>query len=161
MHFNQITVTMAKNSLTTINEFLEPKSFAFIGLSRDPKKFSRTVFKELLAKGYQMYPVNPNMDDVEGIKCYHDVSELPETVRHGLFMTPKPNTAGAVENAIHHGIKHVWIQQGAETKEAVEVSRQNGVKLVSGACIMMHANPAGVHRFHRFLSRFFGAFPKN
>ena len=103
---------MAKNSLTTIDEFLKPKSFAFIGLSRDPKKFSRTVFKELLAKGYTIYPVNPKMDDVEGIKCYHDVADLPDTVRHGLFMTPKPNTAGAVENAIHHGLKKVEEKQG-------------------------------------------------
>jgi uncharacterized protein len=152
---------MAKNSLSTINEFLAPKSLAFIGLSRDPKKFSRAVFKELLTKGYDIYPVNPNMDDVEGVKCYHDVAELPDSVKYGLFMTPKLNTAGAVENAIHNGFTHLWIQQGAETKEAVEIAKQNAVKVVHGACIMMHANPAGVHKFHRLLSKIFGAFPKN
>ena len=152
---------MDKNSLTTINDFLKSKSFAFIGLSRDPKKFSRAVFKELLAKGYDIYPVNPNMDDVEGIKCYHDVADLPETVRHGFFMTPKSSTAGAVEIAIHHGFTNIWIQQGAETKEAFEIASRNGVKPVYGACIMMHTNPAGVHKFHRFLSKLFGAFPKN
>jgi predicted CoA-binding protein len=152
---------MAKNSLTSIDAFLKPKKFAFIGLSRDPKKFSRAVFKELHAKGYDIYPVNPNMDDVEGIRCYHNVSDLPEDVKHGLFMTPKSNTAGAVENAVHHGFTHVWIQQGAETKEAAEIARQNALKLVNGACIMMHADPAGVHKFHRFLSKLFGAFPKN
>jgi uncharacterized protein len=152
---------MAKNSLKTINEFLEPKKFAFIGLSRDPKKFSRGIFKELLAKGYDMYPVNPNMDDVEGIRCYQDVTELPENVRHALFMTPKSTTAGAVENAINHGFTHFWIQQGAETKEAVEYAKQKNVKLVHGACIMMHANASGVHKFHGILSKIFGAFPKN
>jgi hypothetical protein len=152
---------MAKNSLRTINEFLQPKKFAFIGLSRDPKKFSRAVFKELLVRGYDMYPVNPNMDDVEGVRCYHDVSDLPESVRHGLLMTPKSNTAGAVENAIHHGFTHIWIQQGAESKEAVEIAKQNGIQLVHGTCIMMHANPSGVHKFHGFLAKLFGAFPKN
>jgi len=152
---------MAKNNLTNINDFLKPQSFAFIGLSRDPKKFSRTVFKELLAKGYIIYPVNPKMDDVEGVKCYHDVADLPETVRHGLFMTPKSSTAGAIENAIHHGFTDLWIQQGAETKEALEIANQNGINPVYGACIMMHANPSGVHKFHRFLSKLFGAFPKN
>ena len=152
---------MAKNSLTVINDFLEPKQIALIGLSRDPKKFSRAVFKELRAKGYDIYPVNPNMDDAEGVKCYHNIADLPEDVKHALFMTPKSNTAGAVENAVHHGFTHIWLQQGAETKEAIEIARQNGVKLVSGACIMMHANPSGVHKFHRFLSKLFGAFPKN
>ena len=152
---------MAKNSLKTIDEFLAPKRFALIGLSRDPKKFSRAVFKELHAKGFDIYPVNPNMDDLEGIKSYHDVADLTENVKHALFMTPKVNTAGAVDHAIHSGLTHIWIQQGAETKEAVETARQNGVKLVHGACIMMHANPTGVHKFHRLLSKLFGAFPKN
>lgn len=152
---------MPKNKLSDIESFLQPKKFAFIGLSRDPKKFSRTVFKELQAKGYDMYPVNPGMDDVEGVKCYKDVSELPAGIDRAILMTPKSNTAGAVENAIHHGISHIWIQQGAETKEAVEIAKENGTKLVHGACIMMHASPTGVHKFHRFLSKLFGAFPKN
>lgn len=152
---------MARNSLKTINEFLEPKKFAFIGLSRDPKKFSRSIFKELLAKGYDMYPVNPNMDDVEGVRCYSNISELPANVRHGLFMTPKTNTAEAIENGIKQGFTHFWIQQGAETKEAVEIAKQKSVKLIHGACIMMHANPSGVHKFHGILSKIFGAFPKN
>ena len=158
---NQISKAMAKNSLATINEFLEPKSFAFIGLSRDPKKFSRSVFKELRAKGYEVFPVNPNMDDVEGVKCYHDISELPKNVRHALFMTPKPSTVSAVESAINSGFTYLWLQQGTESREAINVAKENGVKLVSGACIMMHSNPGGVHAFHRFLSKMFGAFPKN
>jgi uncharacterized protein len=152
---------MAKNSLSTINDFLEPKRFALIGLSRDPKKFSRAVFKELSAKGFEIYPVNPNMDDVEGAKCYHNVSDLPSSVKHAVFMTPKPSTAGAVENAIHNGFTHIWIQQGAETKDAIDNARNNGAKIVHGTCIMMHANPSGVHKFHGFLSKLFGAFPKN
>jgi uncharacterized protein len=152
---------MAKNSLTTIQEFLEPKRFALIGLSRDPKKFSRTVFKELQAKGFEIYPVNPNMDDIEGVKCYHDMAELPEQVKHLLFMTPKTTTASEVTKAIDLGFKHMWIQQGAESKDAIEIAAKSDVKLVHGACIMMHSNPSGVHKFHRFLSKFFGTLPKN
>jgi len=152
---------MAKNSFSTIEAFLAPRKFAFIGLSRDPKKFSRAVFKELKVKGYEMYPVNPNLDEIDGVKCFKDISELPADVRHALFMTPKANTAGAVENAIHHGFTHIWIQQGAETTDAIELATQNGVKLVSKTCIMMHANPSGIHKFHRFLAKLFGAFPKN
>jgi hypothetical protein len=152
---------MAKNNITTIREFLEPSKFAFVGLSRDPKKFSRTAFKELSAKGYEMLPINPNMDDVDGVKCYHDLSELPQGIDRALFMTPKANTASAVDLAISQGIRYIWIQQGSESKEAVEAAKQGGAKLVYGACIMMHTSPSGVHRFHRFLSRLFGTFPKN
>ena len=144
---------MAKNSLTTIEEFIKPKKFALIGLSRDPKKFSRAVFKELTAKGFEIYPVNPNMDDVEGVKCFQQITEVPGDVKSVLFMTPKQSTAGAVEAALNHGFTHIWIQQGAETKEAVEKVKASGASLVYGACIMMHSNPSGVHKFHRFLSK--------
>ena len=108
-----------------------------------------------------MLPVNPNLGDIDGIKCYQDISQLPEGVDRALFMTPKAHTAGAVEHAIQHGFKYIWIQQGSETKEATEVARQNGARLVSGACILMHARPGGVHKFHRFLAKLFGTFPKN
>lgn len=108
-----------------------------------------------------MYPVNPNLDDIDGVKCYRDISELPSDIRHALFMTPKENTAAAVENAIHHGFTHIWIQQGAETKDAIEIATQNGVRLVLKTCIMMHASPSGIHKFHGFLSKLFGKFPKN
>lgn len=152
---------MAKNSLSTIEEFLKPKKFALIGLSRDPKKFSRAVFKELTAKGYEIYPVNPNMDDVEGVKCFHRISEVPGDIKQVLFMTPKESTAAEIKAALDHGMTHIWIQQGAETKEAVELVKGHDSKLIYGACIMMHGNPSGVHKFHRMLSKLFGAFPKN
>ncbi|MDX9907720.1 MAG: CoA-binding protein [Bacteroidales bacterium] len=152
---------MAKNSLTTIKEFTETRRFALVGLSRDPKKFSRSVFKELTQKGYQILPVNPNMDDVEGVKCYHDLSELPGDVKHALFMTPKAQTATEVSKAISLGMTHLWLQQGTETREAADLAAGKNIKLVNGACIMMHTNPAGVHNFHRFLSKIFGTFPKN
>jgi predicted CoA-binding protein len=151
---------MAKNTLESIRKFTESKEFAFIGISRDPKKFSRSVYKELLKKGYKMHPVNPNIDTIDGARCYKDMSELPAGISHALVMTPKAHTAGAVEHAIQHGIQHIWLQQGAETQEALEVAKQNGVNLVYGACIMMHTDPEGVHKFHRFLSKLFGAYPK-
>lgn len=152
---------MAKSSLSTIEAFLMPRKFAFVGVSRDPKKFSRMAFKELTAKGYEMYPVNPNLDEIDGVKCYKDISELPAEIKHALFMTPKDNTAGALENAIQHGFTHFWIQQGAETKEAIDLANEKGVRLVSRTCIMMHADPSGIHKFHRFLAKIFGSFQKN
>lgn len=151
---------MAKNTLESIRKFTEAKEFAFIGISRDPKKFSRSIYKELLKKGYRMHPVNPNIDTIDGTPCYRDMSELPSGVTRALFMTPKAHTAGAVEHAIQHGVKHIWIQQGAETPEAAEIARQQGVDMVYGACIMMHTEPDGVHKFHRFMSKIFGRFPK-
>jgi len=101
------------------------------------------------------------MDDLEAVKCYHQISDLPADIKQVLLMTPKEHTAGEVQAALSHGFTHVWIQQGAETKEAVEIVKASNSKLIYGACIMMHGNPTGVHKFHKVLSKLFGVFPKN
>lgn len=152
---------MAKNSLESIRKFIDHKEFAFIGMSRDEKKFSRSVFKELSKKGFKMYPVNPQMSDLDGEKCYHSISELPFGLTHALIMTPKEVTASAIEEAVAHGMTNIWIQQGAETPEAIETAKRLGVNYIQKACIMMYSEPVGsVHKFHRFIEKIFGKYPK-
>lgn len=151
---------MAKNSKKTIDDFLAPKRFALVGLSRDPKKFSRAVFKELSNKGFEIIPVNPNMEEVEGKKCYPTLNDLPSDVNRVLIMTPKKQTSEVVKQAADRGMKHVWIQQGAETDEALDLAKEKDMEVVQKACIFMYAEPtAGVHRFHRFLVKLFGQYP--
>ena len=153
---------MAKNTLESIRKFIEPKEFAFIGISRDEKKFSRHVYKELLKKGVKMYPVNPKMDKIDDEMCYHSISELPSGITHAVLMTPKHQTAASIEEGVNHGITNFWIQQGAESEEAAETAKKHNVNIINKACIMMFAEPVhSVHKFHRFLSKLFGAYPKN
>jgi predicted CoA-binding protein len=152
---------MAKNSLETIKKFLEPKEFAFIGISRDEKKFSRHVYKDLFEKGVKMYPVNPKMEELNGEKVYRSIAELPEGVTHALVMTPKAQTAAAIEEGVKQGITNFWIQQGAETPEAIEIARNRNVNFVHKACIMMYSEPVkSIHKFHQVLAKLFGAYPR-
>ena len=152
---------MAKNTLESIRKFTDKKEYALIGISRDEKKFSRHVYKELSEKGVKFYPVNPKMDDLNGTRVYHSISELPEGVTHALVMTPKSQTQAALEEAIQRGITHFWIQQGAESPEAIELARNHNVNCVHGACIMMYSEPVkSVHKFHKMLARLFGTYPR-
>jgi predicted CoA-binding protein len=76
-------------------------------------------------------------------------------------MTPSSQTASVVESAAACGIQHVWIQQGAESDEAVKIGDEKGLSMVSGECIMMFAEPIGfVHRFHRWIWKKLGRLPK-
>jgi predicted CoA-binding protein len=152
---------MAKNTLESIKKFTDKKEYALIGVSRDEKKFSRHVYKELTEKGVKFYPVNPRMDELNGSKVYHSISELPEGVTHALVMTPKAETASSIEEGIKHGLTDFWIQQGAETPEAIEVAKKNNVNVVHKACIMMYSEPVkSIHKFHQVLARLFGAYPR-
>ncbi len=150
--------------MTTLNEikqFLEAPSIAMVGVSRNPKKFGGVVFKELKSKGFVLYPVNPNADEIQGVNCYKTVSDLPENVKHLFIVTPKKETTDVAKEAVNRGFSMIWIQQKSDTPEAVEIIQKAGIPLIHKKCIMMFADPVkGVHGFHRFLTKAFGAFPK-
>lgn len=147
--------------LISINNFLAPKKMAFVGISRNPKKFSYQVFKELSDKGFDLYPVNPNCDVIDNKKCYKSVSALPGGIVKAFVITPKKETANVVSDLADKGITNIWIQQSAETPEAIEIAKAKGVDLIYKECIMMFATPVkSIHSFHKWLWKIFGKHPK-
>jgi predicted CoA-binding protein len=142
-----------------ISRFLSLGKYAIVGVSRDPKKFGQVMFKDLRKKGMDVVPVNPEADTIDGEKCYRSVSELPQDVRGVIFMTPREATLSAAREVIAHGIKDLWIQQGAETKEIIAELEKEDVNLIHNQCIMMFWKPSGIHSFHRFLKKIFGGLP--
>ena len=150
--------------MTTLNEilkFLEPKKMAIAGASRNPKKFGGAVFKELKAKGFDLYPVNPNADEIQGVTCYKSVADLPDDVTHIYIVTPKAETQKIVDAAIKKGVKMIWIQQKSETPEAVKTGEDAGIPVISKKCMLMFADPVGgPHAFHRLFTKLFGGYPK-
>jgi len=53
-----------------VSEFLSQKTLAVVGVSRNQEKFSNGVYRELKAKGYRVFPINPNAETIEGDPCY-------------------------------------------------------------------------------------------
>lgn len=150
--------------MTTLNEiqdFLAPKKMAIAGASRNPKKFGGSIFKELLEKGFELYPINPNTDEVQGVKCYKSVAEMPPDVTNLFIVTPKAETNQIVEAAIKKGVKTIWIQQMSETPEAIKMAEDAGISVISKKCMFMFADPVkGPHAIHRFFTKLFGGYPK-
>lgn len=142
-----------------VARFLSLEKYAVAGVSRDPKKFGQQMFKDLRKKGMDVVPINPKADTIDGVRCYSSVSELPSDIRGVIFMTPKEETLSVVRETIAHGIKDLWIQQGAETKSMIAELEKENINLISNECIMMFWKPNGVHSFHRFLKKIFGGLP--
>ncbi len=61
------------------------------------------------------------------MKCYRTINELPADIRGIIFMTPKEETLTVARKVIVHGIKDLWIQQGAESKETVAALEKEDV----------------------------------
>ena len=147
-------------TLKQINEFLDSQPIALVGVSRNPKKFGFTAFKELKDKGMNIIPVNPLADEIMGEKSYRNVKMLPPEVRSIIVFTKKNQTASVIRDAKEKGIKQIWIQQMADSKEALDELKDSGINFIAGECILMHYKPNSIHKFHGSLKKFFGRFPK-
>ena len=153
-----------KNVITIdqVRQFLAPKKLAVVGASRNPKKFGGTVIQELKDKAFELYPVNPNTDEIQGLKCYRSVDSLPDDVHHLLMVVPKNESAIVARQIAGKGIKMVWVQQMSDTPEAIQILEDAGISVISKKCILMFAEPVkGPHQFHRFFVKLFGAYPRS
>jgi predicted CoA-binding protein len=147
-------------SLETIHEFLDHRIIAVAGASRNKQKFGNVIFRELIKKGYEPVPLNPNTEDIEGYKCYPTIETLPVEVKALVLVTPPAQSYLLVQEALSHGIKHIWIQQGAESPEVLDFCKKNQINYISGHCILMFLEPVkSIHKLHRFFSKLFGAYP--
>ncbi len=150
-----------KPTLENIKTFIGLNTLGVGGVSRDPKKFGNIVFKELVRCGYQVFPINHNADEVDGYKCYHSVVDLPDGIKALVLVTPPEQSLILMRQAADKGIRYYWLQQGSESHEVIEFGKANDLKIISGHCILMFLEPVkGIHKVHRFFSKFFGFYPK-
>jgi len=121
-----------------IQEFLDGDSFAVAGASTDRDKYGNKVLRVYMQNDLRVYPLNVKADAVEGLQAYADLAALPEAV-HGLsLVTPPAVTEAIVQQAIDLGIRHLWIQPGAESERAIELATEHGLNVIhSGPCILV------------------------
>jgi len=144
-----------------IDAFLQQRRLAVVGVSRGGKKFGNTILKELSSKNYELFPVNPNTDRIEGRPCYPDLSMLGGKVDGAVVVVPPAQAERVVRQAADAGIRYVWLQQGAESDDAIRAGEERGIEVIHGECILMYAEPAAwIHRAHRWLRGLFGRMPQ-
>ena len=150
-----------KNSKQTIEAFLQSKTLAVVGVSHSSEKFGNYLYKEIKKAGYKVYAINPNLDMIDGDRCYAGLGALPEKP-DGVVIVVQPQAVLAVlEDAAAQGIKKVWLQQGADSPEAEEKARSLGLSIVSGEWLMMFMEPVqSIHKLHRSVRKVFGLYPK-
>ena len=140
-----------------IQDFIDCKNIAVVGVSRNASKFGNLAYKELKERGYQVYAVNPAMKEFQGDPCYPDLAALQGKVDSVLLSVHPDQGKAVLEEANRLGIKNVWIQQQADSAALLENGRQLGLNLVSGKCILMYAPPVrSFHKFHRIFNQMFG-----
>lgn len=140
-----------------IEQFVSFRRIAVVGMSRSGKKFGNAVGKELKTKGYEIYPVHPEVQEIDGLSCYPDLKSLSGKV-DGVWISILPAKVPEVlEDAAGIGLKNIWLQQGAWSKEVQETIDRLNLPVISKKCILMYAQPVhSVHKFHRTIKSILG-----
>jgi uncharacterized protein len=149
------------------SEFLAHKRVAVTGVSREPKGHgANVVYKRLLERGYEVYAVNPNADEVEGDRCYHDLRAIPGGVETVVIGTRPEFAEQTMHECVELGIKHVWMHRGpgagSVSKTAAEYGREQGLAVIDGGCPCMFEPTADFgHKAMRFVFSLSGNVPKD
>ena len=156
---------MAKVTRQAINDFLAAKRIAVVGASRDTKQYSRSLFQELLKHGYDAIPVNPNVDELGGRKCFKSIKDIAPAPERALILLPEDKTEQAVLDCADAGVKDVWLHRhvagGVSDTRAIFRAEERGLNLITGYCMFMFLpHSPFFHKLHGGFMKLVGIYPK-
>ncbi len=147
-----------------IDAFLACRRIGFAGVSTNPDDFSRAVFRELVARGYEVVPIHPTADDIEGHRAYATVTDAAP-LDAVYIMTPPVQTEQVMRDCHRSNISRVWVHRGvgggAVDRKASAFARAHRIDLIDGECILMFLpHTHALHRAHGQLRRMIGHYPE-
>ncbi|HMO00295.1 MAG TPA: CoA-binding protein [Miltoncostaeaceae bacterium] len=147
-------------------EFLAGRRIAVTGVSRHPESHGANVVYRLLRdRGYEVFAVNPNADEVEGDRAYDALADIPGGV-DGVVIGTRPESAEAtVRECADLGVTRVWMHRGpgagSVSPEAAAWGRAHGITVIDGGCPCMFAPTADAgHRVMRMVLTLTGNVPR-
>jgi predicted CoA-binding protein len=123
------------------------------------------VYQRLRDRGYEVFAVNPNADEVEGDPCYHDLRSIPGGVDGVVIVTRPEVTDEVVRDCGEAGVPRVWMHQSFKagssvSHEAANYCREHGITVIEGACPMMYGEGVDFgHRCMRWMLGLTGGLP--
>ena len=119
-------------------QFFEGNSFAVAGASARRHKYGNIIFRALLSRFKDVYPMNPIEEKIEGSRAYREIKLMPEVPCSLCIVTPPEVTLKIVEQAIEHGVRSVWLQPGTDNGLAAERARASGINVIDdGRCVLV------------------------
>lgn len=146
-------------------EFLAHRRIAVTGVSRDANTHgANVVYKRLRDRGYQVFAVNPNANEVEGDRAYADLRSIPGGVEAVVIATSPEHADSTMRDCADLGIQFVWMHRsfggGSVSDTATAFGREHGIHVIDGGCPLMFEPVAdGAHKMIRWMCMLTGAAP--
>jgi predicted CoA-binding protein len=120
-----------------MQELLKLKNWAVVGATEDTSKFGYKVYKKLKKYNYNVYPVNPKFNEIEGQKCYSSISDINDPIDVISLIVNAKLGMEVIEKANKKGIKNIWCQPGAESQELIDQAKEYGMKIIYHECVLV------------------------
>lgn len=145
-----------------VSEFFNQKVIAIAGVSRNPKgEVGNFIYKRFKETGFNIYPISPHADFIEGDKCFPNLKSVPEKVDAVFIATNPTVSVNVVKQCIDAGVKTIWfhrsIGNGSFSEEAAKLGEENGMSVIRSGCPMMFIENADFfHKMMGFFMKLFG-----
>ena len=121
-----------------IEEFMAQKKFAVVGATDNPQKNGCRIFRNLKSRGYEVYPVNQRLKEIDGVKCYSKLSDIPVKVDVVDFVVPPEVTEPILKECKNLELRRIWLQPGSESEVSITFCHENNLKVVHDVCVMQN-----------------------
>jgi len=124
-----------------IEDLINKRTWAVVGASNSHHKFGRRIFDALKHKGYEVYAVNPNEQGLDdGSPTFPSVRDLPVVPEVVDVVVPPQFGTQIVDDCVAKGVRAIWFQPGAESRDAVAYAESKGLTVIwGGPCAMVEA----------------------
>ena len=112
------------------------KIVAVIGASSNREKFGNKALRAFAQRGYTVIPINPSETEVEGLRAFRSVLDVPGAIDLATLYVPPPVGVRVMDDLAKKGIPEVWLNPGADDRSVVDKAQALGLKTVRHCSII-------------------------
>jgi predicted CoA-binding protein len=111
------------------------KTIAVVGASSDRRKFGNKALRAFQAEGYRVIPVNPNEREVEGMRTYNSVLDVPDAIDMATVYVQPDVAVRLLSEFEEKAIPEIWINPGAESAELFAEAKRRRLHVIAACSI--------------------------
>lgn len=113
-----------------------PKTIAIVGASTDRRKYGNKAVRAFRDGGWTVYPVNTKADEIEGIKAYRSVAEVPgELTRVSMYVPPAVGKT-MLDEIARKNPQELFLNPGSEDDEIIAMAKEKGLNVINACSIV-------------------------
>lgn len=120
-----------------MDNMLSKKVWAVVGATDNQSKFGYKIYKKLKNRGYEVYPVNPVYDQVDGDKCYSKVSDIPKKVDCVDVVVSPKRSMMLIDDCVEADVEYMWFQPHTFDLDVLAKAKSKKIKIVYNNCVLV------------------------